>query len=218
MVLSRTLKEAEPFNQLPEDIFAELEAAAIKKKYPAHCHILNQHDPPSGYLYIVKSGLIEIVALTPGGVEMVVDVRKEGEFFGGTPVFNNTAYTAGVRTVLDSECYLLPAALLRKTAQAYPHLAEFFSKTIYSRVRNLYAEMVDEHNKASLPKMEAYPFRKRLDEIMSFPVQTCTTDTSIQAVARLMAQKNVGAISLNSCLYIPGFSSLAGRVPQDLKS
>ncbi|HEY5672836.1 MAG TPA: putative nucleotidyltransferase substrate binding domain-containing protein [Malonomonas sp.] len=194
MGLSLALKDTEPFNQLPEAVFAELKRAAISKKYPAHFHIFNQHDPPSKHLYIVTSGLVEIVALTPGGVEMVVDIRKEGSFFGGTPIFTNSVYTAGARTVTETVCYLIPAELLRKIATDYPRLGEYFTRTIYSRVRNLYSEMVDNHNRATLPKMEAYPFQKRLAEIMSRPVETCALDTSVKAVARQMTRKKVGAI------------------------
>lgn len=194
MGLILALKDTEPFNQLPETVFAALNQAAISKKYPAHFHIFNQHDPPSNYLYIVKSGLVEIVALTPGGVEMVVASRAQGTFFGGTPIFTNSPYTAGARTVTATECYLLPAELLLKAAKDYPQLSEYFTKVIYSRVRNLYAEMVDNHNKATTPKMEAYPFQKRLAEIMSTPVETCALTTSVKEIARQMTRKKVGAI------------------------
>lgn len=194
MGLSLSLKDTEPFNLLPESVLAEFNQAAISKKFPAHFHIFNQHDPPSGFLYIIKSGLVEIVALTPGGVEMVVDSRKEGTFFGGTPVFSNSAYTAGARTVKETECYLIPATLLTKTAKDYPRLSEYFARTIYSRVRHLYAEIVTEHSKAALSKMEAYPFQKRLADIMSSPVETCALNATVKEIARQMTGKKVGAI------------------------
>jgi CBS domain-containing protein len=56
MGLSRTLRDAEPFRQFPDDLFAEFEKAAVVKKYPPHIHIFNQHDPPTGYLYVIKEG------------------------------------------------------------------------------------------------------------------------------------------------------------------
>ncbi len=194
MGLNLTLKDAEPFCHLPDEAFDELNRVAISKAYPAHFHIFNQHDPPSDYLYIIKSGLVEIVALTPGGVEMVVDIRKEGAFFGSTPIFTGTEYTAGARTVTKTECYLIPAELLKKTAKHHPHLRQYFTHAIYSRVRNLYAEMVDDHNKAARSKMEAYPFQKRLSDIMSSPVETCPLTATVKEIARQMTRKKVGAI------------------------
>ncbi len=194
MGLIKTLRDTEPFNQLPDDLFAEFSQASISKTFPPNTHIFNQHDPPTGYLYVIKQGLVEIVVMTPGGVEMVVDYRKDGSFFGGTPVFTNEGYTAGARTVKQTECYLIPDALLAKAAKRYPHISEYFTKAIFSRVRSLYSDMVAEHSENALAQMEAYPFKKRLSEIMSSPVQICSLSTGVMEIARSMAREGVGAI------------------------
>ncbi len=194
MGLIKTLGDAEPFKHLPEEIMAEFNQAAKTKKYPPQTYIFKQQDPPSDYLYVVKEGLVEIVVLTPGGVEMVVDYRKEGSYLGGTPMFTNEDYTASARTAKDTECYLIPVTLLTKTAKLYPHLTQFFTKSMYSRVRRLYSDMVNNHTQKALTQMEAYPFKKRLSEIMSSPVATCAPDTPVREIAMQMAQKGVGAI------------------------
>ncbi len=194
MGLSKALRDTEPFKQLPEDSFAEFSKHAILKKFPPHTHIFNQHDSPTGFLYVIKQGLVEIVALTPGGTEMVVDYRKEGAFFGGTPVFTNENYTAGARTVKETECYLIPAEILTRAASQYPHIIEYFTRTVFSRVRSLYSDMVSEHGKRSLTQMEAYPFQKRLSEIMSSPVECCEPSTPVKLLARQMATHGIGAI------------------------
>jgi len=194
MGLIRNLKDTEPFNHLPEELFAEFDREAVSRKFPPHTYIFKQHEPPTGYLYIIKEGLVEIVALTPGGVEMVVDYRKEGSFLGGTPIFTGESYTASARTVNETECYLIPEKLLTRSAVLYPQLTEYFTKAIFSRVRNLYAEMVSDHTNSTLSQVEAYPFKKRLSEIMSTPVETCPLTTPVRKVAQKMAQKGIGAI------------------------
>ena len=194
MGLIRTLSETEPFSQLPEEFFTEFNQAAAIKKFPANIHIFNQHDVPTGYLYVIKSGLVEIVVLTPGGVEMIVDYRKEGAFFGSTPIFTDGEYSAGARTVKETECYLIPKSLLTQVAESYPHITEYFNQAIYSRVRNLYSDMVSDHAKSTLTQMEAYPFKKRLSEIMSVPVETCAPDTPIRDIAKRMIQRSIGAM------------------------
>jgi len=194
MGLIKTLRDTEPFNQLPDDLFAEFNQAAIIRTFPPHTHIFHQHDPPTGYLYVIKQGLVEIVVMTPGGVEMVVDYRKDGSFFGGTPVFTNEGYTAGARTAKETECYLIPDALLAKAAKHDPHISEYFAKAIFSRVRSLYSDMVTEHSENTLAQMEAYPFKKRLSEIMSATVKTCSPSTGVTEIARSMAQEGIGAI------------------------
>ncbi len=194
MGLVKTLRETEPFNQLPEEIFTELNASAKTKKFTAKLNIFTQHDDPTGYLYIIKSGLIEVVVLTPGGVEMIVDYRKEGEFFGGTPIFSDGGYSAGARPAKDSECYLIPKQLLTRIAASYPHITEYFNQEIYSRVRNLYSDMVTDHAQNTLAQMEAFPFQKRLSEIMTPNVETCSLSTPIRDVAKRMVQLSIGAV------------------------
>ena len=191
---SKSLRETEPFDQLPDELFAALEQACKTRVFPPHTHIFSQHDPPTGFLYLVRRGMVEIVALTPGGSEMVVDYRKEGAFFGSTPVFTQEPYTAGARTVKETECSLIPADILRDAARQHPALNEYFSRAVFSRVRNLYSDMVSEHGRRARAQMEAYPFQKRLGEIMSSPVECCLPQTSIKEVARQMATRGVGAI------------------------
>ncbi len=194
MGVIKQLRETEPFNHLPDALFVELRQAAIVRKYPSQIHIFNQHDPPTGYLYLIKEGLVEIVILTPGGVEMVVDYRHAGQFFGGTPIFSGAPYTAGARTVRETECYLLPEELLKRAEKEYPPLREYFMRVVLSRVKNLYADIVSEHNQKALTQVEAFPFKKRLSEIMSTPVEVCSPQTPIQLVARQMCDQGVGSV------------------------
>jgi len=194
MGLITKLRDTEPFNLLPEEVVDRFNQAATVKKFPARSHIFNQHDPPSGYLYVIKQGEVEIVALSPGGVEMVVDRRQEGDFCGGTPIFTNEDYTAGARTVCDTECYLIPQQLLTEVAQDYPQISTYFTRRIHSQIRNLYSGIVREHSDNLLSKMEAYPFQKRLAEIMSTPVQICPPTATAQEVGRQMLEASVGSV------------------------
>ncbi len=194
MGLTQSLRDTQPFDQLPDAAFERISDSATTKKFPAKIHIFNQHDEPTGYLYVIKSGLVEIVVLAPGGVEMTVDFRKEGSFFGSTPIFTDEGYTAGARPVTETECYLVPGEVLAQVAGDYPHITDYFNKTVYSRVRNLYSDMVNEHARNTLTQVEAYPFKKRLSEIMSSPAETCSLDTPIPEIARRMTIHGIGAV------------------------
>ncbi|MFO7767268.1 MAG: DUF294 nucleotidyltransferase-like domain-containing protein [Pelovirga sp.] len=194
MGLTQSLRDTQPFDQLPGDVFERISNSAVTRKFPAKIHIFNQHDEPTGYLYVIKSGLVEIVVLAPGGVEMTVDFRKEGSFFGSTPIFTDEGYTAGARPVTETECYLIPGEVMAEVATQFPHITDYFNKIVYSRVRNLYSDMVNEHARNTLTQVEAYPFKKRLSEIMSSPAETCSVDTPIPEIARRMTLRGIGAV------------------------
>jgi len=194
MGLINSLNEVKPFDQLPAALVAELEAATTVKTFPPQSEIFRQHDPPAGFLYVIQSGLVEIVALAPGGVEMVVDYRREGGFFGGTPFLTNEPYTAGARSVSRTTCYLIPDQLLAEIARNYPLVQDYFTRTILTRVRSLYSEIIGELTLGELNQLEAFPFRKRLSEIMTTDVLSCDPETPVRIVARRMLQKKTGAI------------------------
>jgi CBS domain-containing protein len=191
MPLIKHLRETEPFNQLPDSVFEEIREAATEKKYPANHYIFQQNDPPTGSLYVIKEGLVTITLISPGGIDMVVDYRNEGQMFGGTPVFTGEPYAGGAKTVKSTVCYLVPAEILKRLQNDFPQLSSFFTRSVLSRVRKLYSEIVSEHSGSALMQMEAYPFKKRLSEIMTAPVVTCTPDTSVNAVARRLTEHGI---------------------------
>ncbi|WP_027716426.1 putative nucleotidyltransferase substrate binding domain-containing protein [Desulfuromonas sp. TF] len=194
MPLTKHLKDSEPFNGLPDDLFQEIRSSATLAKYPPQTYIFRQGDPPTGYLYVIKAGLVEMTALTPGGGDMVLDYRKEGAFFGGTPLFTGEPYTGGARTVKETECYLIPQEILRRAERNHPNLSQYFLRMVHSRVRRLYSDIVADHNRKVLTQIEAYPFKKRLSEIMVTPVESCLASESAQQVARRLSEKNVSSI------------------------
>jgi CBS domain-containing protein len=194
MTLIRHLKETEPFNALPDPVFQELSDAAALKSYPAGTFIFRQNDPPTGFLYVIKAGLVEIIVETPGGGDMVVDYRKDGQFFGGTPIFTGEAYTGGARTVKTTECYLIPQDLLHRLHRDFPQISGYFTRIVLSRVRTLYSEIVSDHGQKAITQMEAYPFKKRLSEIMVMPVETCDPGENAQQLARRLTEKKIGSI------------------------
>lgn len=188
------LKETAPFDILPDEVIQTLRESALEQKYPADSHIFKQNDSPTGFLYVIQEGMVEITAAVPGGQEMVVNYRKEGNFFGGTPIFTEEPYTGGARAVTDTNCFLIPRASLTAVAEDYPQIREYFTRIILSRVRSLYADIVKENTSNTLTQMEAYPFKKRLSEIMHSPVEVCGPDTSARQVARIMTEKKISAL------------------------
>lgn len=209
MPLIRQLRETEPFCHLPEPLFESFRAGLQSRSYPANTFIFQQNDPPTGFLYIIQEGLVEITVLTPGGVDMVVDYRSEGTFFGGTPIFTGEPYTAGARTVKPTECFLIPAKILAEASRDYPQISEYFTRIVLSRVRNLYQEIVTSHSQSSLGQMEAFPFKKRLSELMTTPVEACDQDEPVRRIARRLTEKGIGSV-----LVVGERQTLAGIVTE----
>lgn len=190
----KTLRDTEPFSHLSDALYEKISAQASIKKFPQHYHVFNQSDPFTGNLYVIKEGLVEITVLTPGGEEIVVDYRHSGSSFGCTPIFTGEPYTGGARTVKATECFLIPQQVLIDTAEQVPEFKAYFNHMVVDRVRHLYADIVSEHSQKALTKVESYPFKKRLSEIMSTPVVTCQPTTSARQIAQQMAHHMIRSV------------------------
>ena len=188
------LQNIEPFNNLSPDDFKLISSAAGRKTFPRNYHIFNHNDTFTGYLYVICSGAVEITLLTQSGEEIVVDYRREGQYFGCTPLFTGEKYTGGARTVTEIKCFAIPSATIREIAARVPELRQFFNNAIINRVRHLYADIITNHSRQALSKLESYPFQKRLSEIMSSPAITCKTDTSAREVAAIMTKHQVRSL------------------------
>jgi CBS domain-containing protein len=188
------LHESEPFNQIPKEAAIEIENASKSIFYPDGTTIFNQKATPTGYLYYIQQGEVEIIAETSDSVEMIVDYRKAGRFFGWTPIFTNEGYTAGARAADHSYCLLIPEEVLKQYAAKYPCITKFFNKAIFSQIRNLYSEMVHRNSINPIAQMEAYPFQKKLLEIMSKPVETCSPDATVTEIAVKMTELGIAAV------------------------
>jgi CBS domain-containing protein len=196
MSLKKHLRETEPFDRLSEENFSELASTARSEVYPAGTFIFRQKDRPTGWLYIIRTGLIEIVVTSPGGGDMVVDYRKEGQFFGGTPIFSGETYTGGARAALRTECWLIPEATLKAVAARHPRVGAYFTRIVLSRIRQLYSRIVATPTPGTTAQLEAYPFKKRLSEIMTTPVISVPLTLPALEIAPLLALHGVGAVAV----------------------
>ncbi|MGE4318734.1 MAG: DUF294 nucleotidyltransferase-like domain-containing protein [Deferribacterales bacterium] len=183
-----------PFNRIPEEDANLIESISLSVTYPANTVIFAQKDTPSGYLYYIQKGSVEIISETSEAVEMVVDTRPAGCFFGWTPVFTNENYTAGAKTTEESVCLLIPKEELLRLANQYPVISNHFSKAVYSQIRKLYQDMVERNSMDPVAQMEAYPFQKKLKEIMSKPVETCSVNTTVRDIAVKMTEAGIAAV------------------------
>lgn len=206
---SHKLSDYEPFNQLPQDVAESIEAASESITYPADTIIFTQNDDPTGFLYFIQNGSVEIISETSEGVELIVDHRDTGEFFGWTPIFTHEGYTAGARTAENSTCLLISENELNKISGNHPAISKYFNRAIYSRIKKLYKDMVGQHSMDPVAQMEAYPFQKKLSEIMTKPVATCDENSTVREIAFKMTELGVAAL-----LVVNNYGKMIGIVTE----
>jgi CBS domain-containing protein len=191
--MSSPLVKFEPFNSLPEDVLGELSKHLSLQSYSKGTCVFNQGQPSLGKLFLIDSGLAEVIIKGEKGDSSVVSLRHPGQFFGETVLLSGKRYPASVKVVKDMTCFLLDREPFEQLLQSRKEFAGFFSHILTERLRDLYEEMVLEQP----PESFGYgtePFKQRVCDIMSSPVATCKANTPINEIARLLSVERISSV------------------------
>ena len=97
------LRRYPPFDDLPDPELERVASATQIEFFKAGTDILRQGGEPASYLYVVRTGAVEL--LDEG---VVVDLLGEGEAFGHPSLTSGLSPAFSVRAYEDTLCYLIP--------------------------------------------------------------------------------------------------------------
>lgn len=188
------LKRTDPFEILDDKVLEDVARQTEVKTYAAGDSVFRQGDVSLDRLFVIRAGLVEITVSNDRGVETVVGLRKPHDFFGETVVLSQQRYPGSARVKEETTCLLIKRRTLEGLIYSYTDFSSFFSALLAERMRMLYEGMVEEHSYDSYSCAESPLFRKRVSEIMSYPVITCLQADSVTDAARTMMERDISAI------------------------
>lgn len=189
----QTLQQIAPFNLLDQEVLASLSPTLQYQEYPKDTYIFHQEEPSHNQLFLIIEGVAEIIVTNEVGKESVVGFRRKNDFFGETTVLSGKNYPASVKAVEHLKCLLVTKEIFEALLEKSTPFAGFFTRILADRMRELFQEVVLEQSYEAYG-MESQPFRKRVVDIMSTPVITCSTKDTIDTVATIMAEKRISAL------------------------
>lgn len=187
------LQKAAPFNLLEPDQLAELAPKLEEVVFPRGTYIFRQGDSSLKKLFLLISGVVEIIVTNEKGADSVVGLRKPYDFFGETVLLTGKSYPASVRVVTDATCLTLSRDEFEQLFQKHPPFSGFFSQMLSDRLREMFREVVQEQSYDAYG-MDSQPFRKRICDIMSTPVITCAATDTIDRVAELLTDHRISSL------------------------
>ncbi len=188
------LMRTDPFELLPP---AELEALADRaevRTYPANSYVFRQGDPSGDALFLVARGLVEFVVANDRREESVVALKRPCDFFGETVVFSRRRYPGSARAKEHLTCLVVRRGELEPILFRYADFAGFFTTLLAERIRLLYAELGSQVSDGCITGVDSTLFRKRVSDVMAYPVITCRTTDPVTAVSRVMAERDINAV------------------------
>lgn len=186
------IRRSRLFDTLPPKAQERLALSSKFVTFPKGSYVFRQNEEAGEFVFLVESGIAEIILTNDKGEETVVGFRRPTQLFGET-AFAGRRYSASLRAVEDLRCLLIRRSLIEEFLDKYPAFGRIFSEMLVSRLRYLLEEVVAEQSYEAYG-MEARPFRKKVGELMSAPVITCDEDTTVEEAARLMSDKDVSSV------------------------
>lgn len=191
------LRSVPPFDALATNELTYLVSRMEIAFFPRGQRIVNKGDSALLHLYIIQQGDAKISLVDDRDEELLVDVRGEGDYFGATSILQDKPAMFDISSHHDLIALMLPAEELRQLMSRYPVFQRYFS---FSLARTIKAVRQSAEFQRPQPigqnaiNLDMFMTGKRVADLMSKKVLTCTPDASVRTAARLMAQHRVSSI------------------------
>ena len=123
-----TLAKTDPFGILEPEVLKALSEKMEVKTYAANTYVFKTGTPSLDALFIIQSGLAEMVVVNDKGLEMVIGLRRPYDFFGETVVLSQQRYPGAIRAKENLVCCLVYRKDLEKLIYDYPEFCGFFQR------------------------------------------------------------------------------------------
>lgn len=176
------LAEHEPFSDLPEAVLNALPARLVARYY-RRGSVLVEHGASNAFLFVLRSGSVDILDSQGGLVERA----EVGESFGVSSVMTGGPSNYRLKAHTDSLCLLLPADAFAELMATSPPFNRHFLGQQAGRIR------------AAIESVRAADagsaiLRTRVRDILRSAPITISPDADVTAAARLMTQRRVSAL------------------------
>jgi len=188
------LKRTDPFEILEADVLKQLSKKTGVKSYAPNSYVFRQGEQSLDRLFIIASGLVEITVTNDRGLESVVGLRRAYDFLGETVILSQQRYPGSARAKESLVCLVITRKQFEKLIYEHPEFSSFFNALLAERMRLLYEEIVAQKSYEGYSSAESPLFGKRVSEIMSYPVVTCSMSETVSAVSKIMAEKDISAV------------------------
>jgi CRP-like cAMP-binding protein len=134
--MARTLGDVLPLEILSEDDRIEIASHMHLRKFRPDETIYHRGDPGHD-AFCVFSGLVKLSLLDEHGREVIVALRKRGEFFGELALFEESARDTSAAALDPVEAFQLARASLWQVLERNPKVRDYAFKDLADRIHEI---------------------------------------------------------------------------------
>jgi len=177
------ISQYQPFDQLPEEALLEV-VKSIEISYFRADSMIIEYGHKIHDLYFIRSGVVEIYR-RKGELYNRLD---QGEIFGQMGLLANNKVRLPAKAVKDTLVYCIPEAIFHDFCERYEAFSDFSEVEGTIRLKQAVEDNSDDANSLTTSKVKT---------LLSRDLVMLKNTTSIQDVAKVMAEENVSAALIN---------------------
>jgi CBS domain-containing protein len=177
------IRQYAPFAQLPEAALKEVAQSVEISYYRADSIIVDFNDKINE-LYMIRSGEVEVYRRNGELYERL----DQGKLFGHMGLLTNNKVRFPATSVKDTLLYCIPGAIFHDLCERFEDFAYFVEIEDSIRLKQAVESKSDDANDLTTSKVKTLLTREAL---------ILPHNTSIQSVARIMAEENISAALIN---------------------
>ena len=182
------ISQYQPFDQLPEEALEEV-VKSIEISYFRAGSMIIEYGDKIRDLYFIRSGVVEIYR-RKGELYNRLD---QGEIFGQMGLLANNKVRLPAKAVKDTLVYCIPEALFHDFCERYEAFSDFSEVEGTIRLKQAVEDNNDDANSLTTSKVKT---------LLSRDLVMLKNTTSIQDVAKVMAEESVSAVLINDPIVI----------------
>ena len=195
------ISQYQPFDQLPEEAVLEV-VKSIEISYFRADSMIIEYGHKIHDLYFIRSGVVEIYR-RKGELYNRLD---QGEIFGQMGLLANNKVRLPAKAVKDTLLYCIPEAIFHDFCERYEAFSDFSEVEGTIRLKQAVEDNSDDANSLTTSKVKT---------LLSRDLVMLKNTTSIQDVAKVMAEESVSAALINDPTIIhEDGSNLVGIITQ----
>ncbi|WP_455206116.1 Crp/Fnr family transcriptional regulator [Kaarinaea lacus] len=175
------LRKVSLFEGLPEEDIKALSDLATVRTFSKNTIIISEGDN-SDSMYVVLSGKVKVFLSDDEGKEIIINILKEGDYFGELALLDESPRSASVMTLGESKLAVLSKTAFDECLKANPQIALQVIKGLSLRLRNL------TDNVKSLALMDVY------GRVARTLLEMAETQGDVRVIDQKLTQRDIASM------------------------
>ncbi len=166
------------FANLPQMDRDAISKLATTRSYPKNTIIISEGDSSDSF-YVVVSGKLKVFLSDSEGKEIIINMLKDGDYFGELALLDDEPRSASVMTLEDSKLALISKSAFQDCLTANPAMALGIIRGLTARLRNL------TENVKSLALMDVY------GRVARTLIEMAEKQGDVQVITQRLTQRDI---------------------------